>query len=117
AISKITKQIDYEFGSGEYYSLLMGREFKPGRWSVLLDFDNKADDASQSGTGLINKLKMDQYGAPKQKTLPVGSTTSSTLTPSKRTASPRARQYRIRAPYTTWTSRSRMVCAIAPLVI
>ncbi|MFM7985295.1 MAG: hypothetical protein ACKPKO_38850, partial [Candidatus Fonsibacter sp.] len=46
----------------------MGREFKPGRWSVLLDFDNKADDASRSGIDLINKLNMDQYGAPKQKT-------------------------------------------------
>ncbi|MFM7984825.1 MAG: hypothetical protein ACKPKO_36440, partial [Candidatus Fonsibacter sp.] len=34
AFSKITKQIDYESGSGRYYSLLMGREFKPGRWSV-----------------------------------------------------------------------------------
>ncbi|MFM7981936.1 MAG: hypothetical protein ACKPKO_21715, partial [Candidatus Fonsibacter sp.] len=49
AFSKITKQIDYESGSGQYYSLLMGRQFKPGRWSVLLDFDNKSDDASQSG--------------------------------------------------------------------
>ena len=33
--SKITKQIDYERGSGKYYSLLLGREFKPGRWSIL----------------------------------------------------------------------------------
>ena len=30
--SKITKQKDYEPGSGDYYLLLMGREFKPGRW-------------------------------------------------------------------------------------
>ena len=28
--SNITKQIDYASGSGEYYSLLMGREFKTG---------------------------------------------------------------------------------------
>ena len=39
AFSKITKQIDYGSKSGDYYSLLMGREFKPGRWSILLDFD------------------------------------------------------------------------------
>ena len=39
--SKITQQIDYEPGSGNYYSLIMGREFKPGRWSILLDFDNR----------------------------------------------------------------------------
>ena len=66
--SKIKKQIDYEPGSGDYYSLLMGREFKPGRWSILQDFDNKADDASQSGLDLVKKLNMDQYDAPKQKT-------------------------------------------------
>ena len=65
ALSKITKQIGYASGSGAYYSLLMGREFKPGRWSVLLDFD----DASQSGIVLI-KLIMDQYGTPKQNTPP-----------------------------------------------
>ena len=46
----------------------MGREFKPGRWSILLDFDNKADDASHSGLDLVKKLNMDQYDAPKQKT-------------------------------------------------
>ena len=31
----------------------MGREFKPGRWSILLDFDNKADEVSHSGLDLI----------------------------------------------------------------
>ncbi|MFM7980792.1 MAG: hypothetical protein ACKPKO_15880, partial [Candidatus Fonsibacter sp.] len=46
----------------------MGRKFKPGRWSILLDFDNKADDASHSGLDLAEKLTMDQYDAPKQKT-------------------------------------------------
>ena len=25
--------------AGDYFSLLMGKEFKPGRWSILLDFD------------------------------------------------------------------------------
>ena len=66
--SKITQQIDYESGSGDYYSLLMGREFKPGCWSILLDFDNNADDASHSGLDLVRKLNVDQYAAPKQKT-------------------------------------------------
>ena len=46
----------------------MGREFKPGRWSILLDFDNKADEVSHSGLDLIKKLNMDPYDAPKQKT-------------------------------------------------
>ncbi|MFM7979233.1 MAG: hypothetical protein ACKPKO_07950 [Candidatus Fonsibacter sp.] len=68
AFSKFTKLIDYTSGSGHYYSLRMGREFKLGCWSVLLDFDNKADNASQSGIDLINKLNMDQYYAPKQNT-------------------------------------------------
>ena len=69
AFSKIKEQINYKSGSGDYYSLLMGREFKPGRWSILLDFDNKADDVSQSGVVLAKEiLNMDQYDAPKQKT-------------------------------------------------
>ncbi|MFM7982903.1 MAG: hypothetical protein ACKPKO_26625 [Candidatus Fonsibacter sp.] len=46
----------------------MGPEFKPGRWSIPLDFGNKADDASQSGLDLVKKLNMDQYDAPKHKT-------------------------------------------------
>jgi len=68
AFSKIKEQIDYSSKSGDYYSLLMGREFKPGRWSILLDFDNKDDETSQSGLVLAKKLNMDQYDAPKQKT-------------------------------------------------
>ena len=65
----IEKQINYAPGSGKYYSLLMGREFKPGRWSILLDFDNKADEESQSGLVLAKeKLNMDQYDAPEQNT-------------------------------------------------
>ena len=70
----------------------MGREFKPGRWSILLDFDNKADEASHSGLDLVKQLNMDQYDAPKQKTPSGVSTTSSTSTRHRRTASPRARQ-------------------------
>ncbi|MFM7989047.1 MAG: hypothetical protein ACKPKO_58015 [Candidatus Fonsibacter sp.] len=34
----------------------------------MLDIDNKVDDASHSGLDLVNKLNMDQYEAPKQKT-------------------------------------------------
>ena len=45
----IKKQITYNKDSGDYYSLLMGREFKPGRWVVLLDFDNKEEDGSRNG--------------------------------------------------------------------
>ncbi|MFM7982925.1 MAG: hypothetical protein ACKPKO_26735, partial [Candidatus Fonsibacter sp.] len=68
AFSKIKEQTNYGSNSGDYYSLLMGREFKPGCWSILLDFDNKADDASRSGTDLAKMLNMEQYDAPKQKT-------------------------------------------------
>ncbi|MFM7984040.1 MAG: hypothetical protein ACKPKO_32415, partial [Candidatus Fonsibacter sp.] len=64
AFSKIKEQINYGPNSGKYYSLLMGREFKPGRWSILLDFDNKSDDATHSGLDLAKKLNMDQYDAP-----------------------------------------------------
>ncbi|MFM7979766.1 MAG: hypothetical protein ACKPKO_10660, partial [Candidatus Fonsibacter sp.] len=46
----------------------MGREFKPGRWPILLDFDNKADETSQSGLVLDKKLNMDQYDALGQNT-------------------------------------------------
>ena len=35
AFSNITKQIEYASRSGDYYYLIMGREFKPGRWSIL----------------------------------------------------------------------------------
>ncbi|MFM7987678.1 MAG: hypothetical protein ACKPKO_51030, partial [Candidatus Fonsibacter sp.] len=72
AFSKITKHINYTSRSGNYYCLLMGREFKTGRWSILLDFDNKADEASHSGLDLVKKLNMDQHDAPKQKTISRG---------------------------------------------
>ena len=35
AFSKITNQIEYGKGSGRYYSLLMGREIKPGQYAIL----------------------------------------------------------------------------------
>ena len=41
AFSNIKEQINYKSGSGDYYSLLMGREFNPGRWSILLDFEKR----------------------------------------------------------------------------
>ena len=68
AFSKITKQIKYEAGAGRYYSLLMGREFKPGRFAVLLDFDNKEEGDAKNGLELAAKLKLDRHKAPKQKT-------------------------------------------------
>ena len=46
---------------------MMGREIRPGQFVVLLDFDNK-DKGGVNGMKLIEKLNMDQYGAPCQKT-------------------------------------------------
>jgi hypothetical protein len=46
----------------------MGREIKPGRFVILLDFDNKADETSKTGLELINILKIDERGAPEQST-------------------------------------------------
>jgi len=66
--SKLEKQPIYKKGDGRYYSLLMGREFKPGRFVILLDFDNKEDETSKNGLELIRKLKMNKRGAPKQST-------------------------------------------------
>ena len=66
--TKIQKQPEYKAGAGNYYSLLMGREVKPGRFVVLLDFDNKADGESENGLDLVKLLNLDQYGAPKQTT-------------------------------------------------
>ena len=68
AFSQIEKQPTYGPGDGRYYSLLMGREFKPGRFAVLLDFDNKAEAHTMNGLELIKKLDIDQYKAPKQAT-------------------------------------------------
>ena len=68
--SKITKQIEYKAGAGKFYSLLMGREFQKGKFVVLLDFDNKVENESQSGMDLAKKLKMDQYKAHQSKRRP-----------------------------------------------
>jgi hypothetical protein len=64
--SKLETQPTYKNGDGRYYSLLMGREFKPGRFVILLDFDNKEDENSNSGLDLAEKLKLDSYEGPKQ---------------------------------------------------
>ena len=66
--SKIDRQMEYKAGSGRYYSLLMGREIKPGQFAILLDFDNKEDGEVKNGMELAAKLNIDQYKAPKQKT-------------------------------------------------
>ncbi len=43
AYTKIEKQARYHQYSGDFLSLLMGREFRPGRWALLLDFDKKEE--------------------------------------------------------------------------
>ncbi len=53
AFSKITQQIQHEMGAGKYDSLLMGREFQPGRFVILFDFDNKVECASKHGLNLV----------------------------------------------------------------
>ena len=64
--SKLEKQPENQ--KGKYYSLLMGREFQPGKWAVLLDFDKKDEENCKSGLELLKMLNMDQYKAPKQST-------------------------------------------------
>jgi hypothetical protein len=69
AFTKIQKQPIYKVGDGgDYYSLLMGREVKPGRFVILLDFDNKEDEESCNGLKLAKILKMKKYKAPEQST-------------------------------------------------
>ena len=68
AFSKITEQNCYNKKAGKFYSLLMGREFQPNRFVVLLDFDNKVEGETRSGLDLAEVLNMDQFKAPKQTT-------------------------------------------------
>ena len=68
AFSKLEKQPEYGKGSGQFYSLLMGREYKPGRFVILLDFDNKQDEDSKNGLELIKLLEIQNLGAPEQST-------------------------------------------------
>ena len=46
----------------------MGRECQPGRFVILLDFDNKGDEDSKNGLELIKLLKIQNMGAPEQST-------------------------------------------------
>ena len=66
--AQIKEQPKYNKGSGDYHALRMGREFLPGRFVLLLDFDNKEEEGSENGMKLLEKLKMDSRGAPCQKT-------------------------------------------------
>ena len=49
----ITKQPKYGPDAGDYYTLKMGTEFKPGRWAVLLDFDNKTEGTVRNGMEMV----------------------------------------------------------------
>ena len=53
----ITKQPKNGPNAGDDYTLKMGTEFKPGRWAVLLDFDNKTEGDLKNGMELVKKLK------------------------------------------------------------
>ena len=66
--AQIKEQPTYNKESGNYYALLMGREFLPGRFVLLLYFDNKEEEGSENGMKLLDKLKMDSRSAPCQKT-------------------------------------------------
>ena len=66
AYSQIMKQ--QEDNEYKYYSLLMNREFQPGKYTILVDLDNKNDDEAENGLKLIDMLDLDKYNAPKQQT-------------------------------------------------
>ena len=66
--SKMNKQVQYKFGSGKFYRLLMGREFKPDQYAILLDFGNKAEGDATSRLYFFDELDIDQYDAPQQHT-------------------------------------------------
>jgi hypothetical protein len=66
--STITEQKAYTQKDGKYISLLMGREFKLGRWAILLDFDKKEEGNLVSGLELEKLLEMKKNNAPKQLT-------------------------------------------------
>ena len=47
--NKMIKQVEYEFCSTKFHSLLMGREFKPDQYAILLDFGNTVEGDATSG--------------------------------------------------------------------
>ena len=104
AYSRITKQLPYGPDAGSCYSLLMGREFRPGRWAILLDFDNKSDEHARSGLELVERLNMRQHGAPCQSTPREAPTLSFTWTQSRgSTLGPPAPPSPTKVRHTTWT--------------
>ena len=66
--SNMHKQVEYKFGSGTFYSLLMGPGFKPDQYAILLDIGNTVECDATSGLHFSDELDMDQYDAPKQHT-------------------------------------------------
>ena len=68
AFNKTQEQVAYKHRSGKCFSLLMGREFKPDQYTILIDFDNKVEGYAKSGLDIVDELKMDRYFAPKQHT-------------------------------------------------
>ena len=45
---KMIKQVEYEFCSTKFHSLLMGREFKPDQYAILFDFGNNIESDAKS---------------------------------------------------------------------
>jgi hypothetical protein len=64
--SQLTEQKKYGKYAGRYYSLLMGREYQPGKYLMLLDIDNKTEGETLNGLQFMKLLNLDQYQAPKQ---------------------------------------------------
>ena len=55
AYSKMNKQVEHKAGSGKLYSLMMGREFKPDQYAIMLDFDNKIENDTESGLDFVDE--------------------------------------------------------------
>ena len=68
AYSKLQTQPAYRKQDGKYWSLIMGREYQPGKFLMLLDLDNKSDATSKNGKALIDLWNLDDCDAPKQTT-------------------------------------------------
>ena len=49
----MNKQVEYKAGRGNFYSLLMGREFKPDQFAIFWDFDNKVEVDTKNGLDLV----------------------------------------------------------------
>ena len=64
----MNQQLENKPGGCKFYSLLMGREFKPDQYAILLDFENKVEGDTKNGQIQLAKLILDQHDAPKQHT-------------------------------------------------